>query len=90
MNKRKIQNSAVIAAAVGASLISLHTNTDWLSGKSQTGEFERCYHIVRAGKNDCATSKHSCAAQATTDSDPEEYIMLPKGLCDRIAGGESV
>nr|WP_232220660.1 DUF2282 domain-containing protein [Legionella tunisiensis] len=21
--------------------------------------------------------------------DPEEFIMMPKGLCDRIAGGKS-
>lgn len=89
MNKRKIQNSAVIIAAVGAALASLYTNTDWLSGKGQTEEFERCYHIARAGKNDCATSKHSCAAQATIDSDPEEFIMLPKGLCKCITGGKS-
>ncbi len=89
MNKRKIQNSAVIAAALGASLVSLYTNTDWLSEKDQTEEFERCYHVVRAGKNDCATSKHSCATQAPKDGDPEEYIMLPKGLCKRITGGRS-
>lgn len=90
MKKRTIQNSAVIAAALGASLVSIYTNTDWLSEKSQTGELERCYNIVRTGKNDCATSKHSCSAQATSDQDPEEYIVLPKGLCERIAGGKSV
>ncbi|WP_332247998.1 BufA1 family periplasmic bufferin-type metallophore [Legionella tunisiensis] len=40
-------------------------------------------------KNDCATSKHSCASQAIVGGDPEEFIMMPKGLCDRIAGGKS-
>lgn len=35
MNKRKIQNSAVIAAALSASLVSLYTNTDWLSEKTR-------------------------------------------------------
>ncbi|WP_454783229.1 BufA1 family periplasmic bufferin-type metallophore [Legionella sp. WA2022007384] len=89
MNKRKMQNSAVIAAALSASLVALYTNTDWLSEKNQKEEFERCYGVVRVNKNDCATSKHSCAAQATKDGDPEEFIMLPKGLCDRILGEKS-
>lgn len=89
MDKRKLQNCTVIAAAISASIVSIYANTDWLSGKNQNGEYERCYNVVRAGKNDCATSKHSCSAQATIDSDPEEYVMLPKGLCERIAGGKS-
>lgn len=88
MNKRQVQNTAVIAAALGASLLSVYTNTDWLSKRGDTIELERCYHVVRSGKNDCATSKHSCAAQATINKDPEEFIMIPKGLCNRIAGGE--
>jgi uncharacterized membrane protein len=90
MDKRKIQNSAVITAAIGASLVSIFTNTNWLSERNETEELERCYHIVRVGKNDCATSRHSCASQATINSDPEEFIMMPKGLCERIVGGKSV
>lgn len=89
MNKRKIQNTAVIAAALSASILSLYINTDWLSGDQDQEEVERCYGIVRAGKNDCATSKHSCASQATKNNDPEEFIMMPKGLCQRIIGGKS-
>ncbi|HAT1129325.1 TPA: DUF2282 domain-containing protein [Legionella pneumophila subsp. pneumophila] len=84
MNERKIQNGAVIAAALGAGLISIYTNTNWLFEKNKTEALERCYQVVRAGKNDCATSKHSCAA-----SDPEEFVMIPKGLCQRITGGKS-
>ncbi|ERH41398.1 signal peptidase [Legionella pneumophila str. Leg01/11] len=89
MNKRQIQNTAVIAAALGASVFSVYTNTNWLSKNGSSIKLERCYHVVRASKNDCATSKHSCAAQATTNNDPEEFIMVPKGLCNRIVGGES-
>lgn len=87
MNKRQVQNIAVVASAFGAALIAVYTNTNWLSTKAGAGEQERCYRIVRAAKNDCANSKHSCASQATTAGDPEEFIMVPKGLCERIVGG---
>ncbi|HAU0201927.1 TPA: DUF2282 domain-containing protein [Legionella pneumophila] len=89
MNERTIQNGTVIAAALSAGILSIYINTNWLFEKNKTGALERCYQVVRAGKNDCATSKHSCAAQATINSDPEEFVMVPKGLCQRITGGKS-
>jgi uncharacterized membrane protein len=90
MKKRQIQNTAVITAALAASLVAIYANTNWFSTKSnETKTQERCYGIVRAGKNDCATTKHSCAAQATKDRDPEEFITLPKGLCEHIVGGNT-
>ncbi|PJF20644.1 MAG: hypothetical protein CUN56_15125, partial [Phototrophicales bacterium] len=35
---------------------------------------ERCYGVVKAGKNDCASkaNKHSCATMAKKDGDPNE------------------
>lgn len=50
--------------------------------------FERCAGIVKAGKNDCATSKHTCAGQAARDGDPEEWVYVPKGACNKIVGGQ--
>jgi uncharacterized membrane protein len=37
--------------------------------------------------NDCGTSKHACAGQATIDSDSEEWVYVPEGTCEKIAGG---
>jgi len=48
---------------------------------------EKCLGIARAGMNDCGTSTHSCAGQATVDNDPEEWIYVPKGTCEKITGG---
>ncbi len=47
---------------------------------------EKCYGIVKAGQNDCASANgaHACAALAKRDNDPNEWIMLPDGVCDRI------
>lgn len=90
MKKRQIQNTAVITSALAASLVAIYANTDWFSTTPHaTKTQERCYGIVRAAKNDCATSKHSCATQATMDGDPEEFIMVPKGLCKHIVGGNN-
>lgn len=87
MEKRTLQNTAVIVAAVGAALAAIYANTDWLS-KDSIVVRERCYGIARAAKNDCGTANHSCAFQAKKDGLPDEYIMVPKGLCDRITGGQ--
>ena len=51
-------------------------------------DMEKCYGIVKAGANDCAGPGHTCQGQASTDADPNEYILLPAGTCDRISGGE--
>lgn len=50
-------------------------------------EMEKCAGIVKAGMNDCGANGHACAGQAKVDNDPKEWIKLPKGTCDKIAGG---
>lgn len=85
---RTVQNSLVILAALGAALVVVQTQTNWLEDtSSKHAERERCFGVTREAGNDCATSKHSCAAQSTKARDPEEWIMLPKGLCNKLAGG---
>lgn len=84
------QNSMVILAALGAALAVLQTQTNWLSGASEeTVERERCFGVAREAGNDCATPKHSCAAQAIKARDASEWIMLPKGLCDKLVSGKA-
>lgn len=86
MNKRALQNTAVVAAAIAAVIAVIYVDTHWFS-VSADGARERCYGIVRVNQNDCATAIHSCASQATNNNSPKEFIMLPKGLCERITGG---
>ncbi|HQR51369.1 MAG TPA: DUF2282 domain-containing protein [Methylophilaceae bacterium] len=43
--------------------------------------------MVKAGKNDCATSTNSCAGTATKDGDKEAWVYVPKGTCSKIVGG---
>jgi uncharacterized membrane protein len=48
---------------------------------------EKCSGIAKAGKNDCGTSKHSCAGQASKDGDKEEWVYVPTGTCEKIVAG---
>jgi uncharacterized membrane protein len=50
--------------------------------------FEKCAGIVKAGQNDCGTSKHGCSGKATKDADPEEWIYVPEGTCQKIVAGK--
>ncbi|MFL6603514.1 MAG: DUF2282 domain-containing protein [Steroidobacteraceae bacterium] len=51
---------------------------------------EQCAGIAKAGQNDCATSTNACHGHATADQTAEAWVYLPKGTCDRIAGGRVV
>ena len=52
------------------------------------GDTEKCAGIVKAGQNDCGTSKGACAGTIKTDRDAEAWITVPKGTCAKIAGGK--
>jgi len=51
------------------------------------GDTEKCAGIVKAGQNDCGTSKSACAGTSKMDRDAEAWITVPKGTCAKIAGG---
>jgi uncharacterized membrane protein len=48
---------------------------------------EKCFGVAKAAKNDCAAGAHSCAGQATKDFDKTSYVLLPAGVCGKLAGG---
>ena len=50
-------------------------------------DMEKCYGVTKAGKNDCASNGHACAGQSKADKNAKEWLSLPKGTCERIAGG---
>lgn len=52
-------------------------------------EKEKCYGVVKAGKNDCAAAggAHSCGGQAAANGLGDEWVAVPKGLCDKLVNG---
>lgn len=80
--------STKVAAAVAAMLATATATAAGAHDPKAGKGYEKCAGIVKAGKNDCGTSKHGCGGLAKKDNDPEEWIFLPKGTCDKIAGGK--
>lgn len=70
--------ATILAAALIASPASAH------AGKEG---YEKCQGIVKAGLNDCGANGHACAGYAKVDNDPNEWIYVPEGTCDKIVGG---
>ncbi|MYM65492.1 DUF2282 domain-containing protein [Pseudoduganella sp. FT55W] len=76
MNKRQ----ALIAAAL-ATVCATQAAT-----VAAAEEKEKCYGVAKAGQNDCGTAAHSCSGQAKTDNAPDEWVMVPKGTCEKAGG----
>ncbi len=55
--------------------------------KMMKNHLEKCYGINAVAKNDCAEGAHSCAGEATHARDTHSFVMLPAGVCGKIAGG---
>jgi uncharacterized membrane protein len=85
-NKSQFLKSATLAIA-GLAIMS---STSAMAKASP--KMEKCYGVVKAGKNDCSSAKkgaHSCAGAATINGDKNEWVYLPKGTCDRLVGGST-
>jgi uncharacterized membrane protein len=71
----------LLSALTGAIVLGV------VSTPAFAGDNEKCAGVVKAGKNDCATSANSCSGQVKTDSNKEAWIYVPKGTCEKIVGG---
>ncbi|AJR06972.1 DUF2282 domain-containing protein [Photobacterium gaetbulicola] len=81
---KKTTNIALATAVTG--LIALAGTTLTTTTAVAAEEKEKCYGVVKAGKNDCATKTSSCAGTSKTDGQKDAFVMVPKGLCDRLVG----
>lgn len=80
-----LNKKSVITAASVLS-IALATNSGMAHGAKKG--FEKCQGIVKAGMNDCGANGHGCAGQAAVDNDPNEWVYVPEGTCEKIVGGK--
>ncbi|HUL06079.1 MAG TPA: DUF2282 domain-containing protein [Candidatus Acidoferrum sp.] len=76
-----MKNSILVASALAAAL-SLSTTS-----VVQAQDTEQCFGVAKAGKNDCKAGAHDCAGKSTVDSDPQSFVLVPVGTCEKIAGG---
>ena len=84
MSSKKIILSA-ISAAVALGVVA----NSVAAAKAVPDNMEKCMGIAKAGKNDCATSAHDCSGKAAKDSDSNDFVLVPKGACEKIVGGKA-
>ncbi len=82
------RNSILRAAITGA--LALAGTSSAINAVAADGAMEQCAGVIKAGKNDCATSSNDCHSHVTMDSSPEAWIYVPKGTCERIVGARVV
>jgi uncharacterized membrane protein len=80
--KKSLQ--AALGGVVTAGLMSAATPAE---AKPSWEGHEKCYGVAKKGMNDCGNAHHECSGTAPKDADAEEWLYLPKGTCEKIAGG---
>jgi uncharacterized membrane protein len=81
-NDNIIRNAFAGLVAAGALAFAVNG----IAADNDHSKEEKCAGVVKAGNNDCATSKKQCHGHVTADRDPEAWIYVPKGTCERISG----
>lgn len=81
MNHSKTFVSSTLAAVVALGMVG----TSEAAEKKADGE--KCYGVVKAGKNDCKTLSNACAGHSMKDAQQDAFLVVPKGTCERIVGG---
>jgi uncharacterized membrane protein len=86
MKSTKILMLAAMSAAVASYAASASADHHEKAGAK--AETEKCYGVAKAGKNDCkGGGVATCAGGAKKDG--EGFVLTPKGLCDKLAGGST-
>jgi uncharacterized membrane protein len=85
-SKSKQWASLAVAAILTTGVSFAVSSAAGDDAKSQE-KMEKCYGIVKKGKNECAGNNHTCQGQNTKDSDPGDWIYVPTGTCEKIVGG---
>ena len=92
-SKSKVTLSLIAAGAMAAALSTANADTmEMEEGASDdAAAMEHCFGVAKAGKNDCRSSipGSTCQGTSTFDSDPNAYINVPAGTCDKIVGGST-
>ena len=81
MNSKTLVSTAISGLlALGATGAALTANA---------AEMEKCYGVVKAGKNDCQTNTSACAGTSTKDGQADAWLFVPKGTCEKLVGGST-
>jgi len=87
MEKQKKLVMLALAAVVSTGL-TVASGQAMAAGKMK---MEKCYGIAKAGMNDCGGkgTGHSCQGQSKVNGEKNDWLMVPKGTCNKIVGGST-
>jgi len=83
----KKRNLFIASAMVAALAVPLVSNGQAGPAPKPKFESEKCYGVVKAGKNDCQTKMSSCAGTSKRDAQADAWIYVPKGACEKVVNG---
>ena len=83
----KASTMALASALVGSVAMSAVAVAQTGPAPKPEYKFEKCYGVVKAGKNDCQTTTHSCAGSSKQDAAHDSWVYVPTGTCDKLVGG---
>ena len=87
MNTKQILTATALAGILTFAAQTVKAEEGAAMMKKAEATTEKCYGVVKAGKNDCGANSHSCAGHSTMDGDKAEWIKVPTGLCEKLVGG---
>jgi uncharacterized membrane protein len=78
--------TTIQAAVAGLLALGFAASTASAAPAAPQPTKDKCYGVAKAGQNDCAAGKHSCAGQSTVDKDPVSWKYVDKGTCEKMGG----
>ena len=89
-SKQLLKATVASLTLLGAGALSGTAHAD--RPPSQPKKWEKCFGIAKKGRNDCTSldGRHGCGGKAPRDNDPNEYVWVPKGTCEKIVNGNPV
>ncbi|MCX7138114.1 MAG: DUF2282 domain-containing protein [Proteobacteria bacterium] len=77
------QKAVIRSALMGLVALGVAGTT---TAQAQSTPKEKCYGVSKAGQNECAAGKHSCAGSSRVDNDPTAWKLVAKGTCEKLGG----
>jgi uncharacterized membrane protein len=76
----------VVCLSLGGAQIAL-ADASMASSSVTPAGMEKCYGIAKAGQNDCDSNAGSSCDKSVIDADPNYFLYVPTGVCNKIVGG---
>jgi uncharacterized membrane protein len=87
-SERILMSKSLFATAAAAAMLSVLAAPHGAKAEdAPEAKMQKCYGVVKAGKNDCGNERHSCAGASEQDAGGDEWVFTPEGLCERLNGG---